>query len=307
MKENPLVQLHPPSFTDAYEHFSRGTVAIVHKKYVTTVMAKVVSDFPIPYSHIKRARKSETAEDSVEILISHIVLESDQIEKLELTEAILTNVLIPTRPPRTIEESRFLSSKYWPIQFRKTNTIWLPTDMKTEEMQYLVEAVDSVNKSQQTSMTTGMQPISGGSIECLAKGCHIFLNGKQIARCSWPPAFPWLHPVLSAVNNLSDDLVKSGKRFKHGGETEKSPLSDQYYATGCDVILFGGPCCIMCAMALVHSRVKRVAVIGDRNSHEAWTNSGLGGAQAIQWVTGLNHYFDVYVERSTDFVCACNS
>ena len=71
----------------------------------------------------------------------------------------------------------------------------------------------------------------------------------------------------------------------------KSSLSENerpYLCTGFDAYLVGEPC-LMCAMALVHSRVRRVVFCRNDATHGALGGSGT----RIHSLKGMNHYYDV--------------
>lgn len=61
-----------------------------------------------------------------------------------------------------------------------------------------------------------------------------------------------------------------------------------YLCTGLDLYLTEEPC-LMCAMALVHSRAKRI-FFGNSNAE----NGALGGRLKLHGVSELNHHYDVY-------------
>uniref|UniRef100_A0A1A9X4T2 Uncharacterized protein n=1 Tax=Glossina brevipalpis TaxID=37001 RepID=A0A1A9X4T2_9MUSC len=74
------------------------------------------------------------------------------------------------------------------------------------------------------------------------------------------------------INGFSDNLAKYGP----------------YLCTGYDVYLSQEPC-LMCSMALVHSRVKRIFFLWDSKS-----NGSLKSHFKLQQVRDLNHHYEVY-------------
>merc|ERR1712003_499892 len=73
-----------------------------------------------------------------------------------------------------------------------------------------------------------------------------------------------------------------------GQQSLKRPRADEdYLCQECEVVTSHEPC-IMCAMALVHSRVRLVAY---RTPDPSF--GGLGGAVSLHTCTSLNHQFRV--------------
>ena len=82
-------------------------------------------------------------------------------------------------------------------------------------------------------------------------------------------------------------------RYAQGKRTRDE---EDYLCQDCDVVLTVEPC-IMCAMALVHSRVKRVAY---RDSDLEF--GGFGGKISLQQCQSLNHHPRVLVWQKREIV-----
>eukprot|EP01117_Protostelium_nocturnum_P012989 TRINITY_DN4811_c0_g1_i2.p1 TRINITY_DN4811_c0_g1~~TRINITY_DN4811_c0_g1_i2.p1 ORF type:complete len:144 (-),score=41.18 TRINITY_DN4811_c0_g1_i2:146-577(-) len=87
---------------------------------------------------------------------------------------------------------------------------------------------------------------------------------------------PFLHPSMSVIETVAKNLRAKTKRKK-----------EDYLCTGLDLFVTSEPC-VMCSMAILHSRFGRV-FYGRRNE-----SGGLGSKYRIHSQTSLNHHFHVY-------------
>jgi len=77
--------------------------------------------------------------------------------------------------------------------------------------------------------------------------------------------------------------------------------ASQYYATGLTAAVYGSDICLMCAMALVHSRISRLLIFDD--SGESDTSFELFRSKLIRMHSDekrLNHTFTVYVIKKNN-------
>mmetsp|Transcript_43400 Transcript_43400/g.102121 ORF Transcript_43400/g.102121 Transcript_43400/m.102121 type:complete len:207 (-) Transcript_43400:764-1384(-) len=94
------------------------------------------------------------------------------------------------------------------------------------------------------------------------------------------------HAVMSVVRQVAEQQLAERSKLAPG--TDMSGL--QYLCTGYDVYCTFEPC-VMCSMALVHARARRV-VFGQANN----IFGGLGGRHAVHLAPSLNHHYDVYTQ-----------
>lgn len=98
------------------------------------------------------------------------------------------------------------------------------------------------------------------------------------------------HPI-SETNSFApspESSASSLSRDEGNGDIEDGRIKKAYLCTGYDVFLTHEPC-VMCSMALVHSRVGRVFYTVPMAS-----SGGLGSQHKIHSHPNLNHHFFVY-------------
>jgi tRNA-specific adenosine deaminase 3 len=94
-------------------------------------------------------------------------------------------------------------------------------------------------------------------------------------------------PITGAQDER--DSHESGEHSAHAAsERTSTRMLQPYLCTGLDCYVVREPC-VMCAMALTHSRMRRV-VFADRDS----VGGALGGALRLHGQPSLNHHFDVF-------------
>ncbi|XP_063932441.1 probable inactive tRNA-specific adenosine deaminase-like protein 3 isoform X1 [Zophobas morio] len=106
-------------------------------------------------------------------------------------------------------------------------------------------------------------------------GCVIIdpISNQIVSKGCDSPAHPLKHAVMGALDSLA--------------ESHCTNSAEAYIATGLDVYVTREPC-VMCAMALLHSRVRRV-FFGLRTA-----NGGFSSRLRLHQQPKLNHRFSVY-------------
>eukprot|EP00913_Durusdinium_trenchii_P000056 g51.t2 len=87
------------------------------------------------------------------------------------------------------------------------------------------------------------------------------------------------HPAMVAIATVAEDARK-----RYAAQGKRSREEEDYLCQDCDVVLTHEPC-IMCAMALIHSRVRRIAFCNENTDF-----GGFGGRIALEQCPNLNHH-----------------
>lgn len=94
------------------------------------------------------------------------------------------------------------------------------------------------------------------------------------------------HSIMQCIGQISDARKSPLKRKDSSREMSNGV---DYLCTGFDLYVYQEPC-VMCAMALVHSRIRRVFYC-KKSQYGA-----LGSQYAVHVHPSLNHHFQVWME-----------
>ena len=247
---------------------------IQDKKHISQVVQNLASKFPLPKDllFLKRVKISE---NSAFVIISVNEIEP-QIEGMSDFIQDFLSAEIPSRPPRTRQQFEF-AKKYWPCHFHEDKRIeaivnkTLPEIWGQKFFDLHCQNMEEVLKGQKES---GMV-FDPKSDRVVAFTSESQTETEKLRHCCM---------------NLIDCVAHT-----HGGgvwplkaKVEKDCNPEAYLLTGYDVYLSHEPC-IMCSMALVHSRAGRVFF-----SEPSSLYGGLYSKTRLQTIKSLNHTFEVY-------------
>uniref|UniRef100_A0A3Q1F785 Adenosine deaminase tRNA specific 3 n=1 Tax=Acanthochromis polyacanthus TaxID=80966 RepID=A0A3Q1F785_9TELE len=283
---------------------------IVNKKETSRLVRELNSLYPLnSLPHIKRVRacKAKGSLHPLEVLICLIsdapdmkevsidsLLPSDGVKPDGLGELFV--VKVPARPPLTRPQFE-LASQHWPTSFHEDKLVtvalrgerFTPTQKATMHL-YMMSALTAAKAGKEL----GMEAV--GAVVVDPKTERIVAVGHD---CRGD------HPLHHAVMVCIDLVARSqgggcfcfdrysACRFTPAASNPSQNVPDSdagsqpYICTGYDLYVTREPC-VMCAMALVHSRIGRVFY------GTASLDGALGTKYKIHSQKDLNHRFEVY-------------
>ncbi|KAL3873366.1 hypothetical protein ACJMK2_036496 [Sinanodonta woodiana] len=286
-----------------------------NKKDTAVVLRKFSEDFPLEnLSHLKRIKSSKTKDAPLQIIVCSLeVADGEAFKNLDIgEESVLSKpycVSVPRYPPLTRQQ--YLEAiQYWPVSFHEDKHIasLLSGNYFTKEetcrfKRHMMMAVEYAKHAKALSKEPIGAVIVDPSTDMVIAKSHDDRHGN--------------HPLHHAVMICIDLMARSqgGGMWKFGKECDlysvpcmQSSKGDNdsslpYLCTGYDLFVTREPC-VMCAMALVHSRIQRV-FYGSSSKDGA-----LGTKLKLHVQSGLNHRYQVFkglLEKECDKLFENNS
>ncbi|EEB05345.1 tRNA specific adenosine deaminase subunit Tad3 [Schizosaccharomyces japonicus yFS275] len=210
------------------------------------------------------------------ILCPEAAMTRDQLEKILADrgiEAELSVFGVPAFPPLT-EEQFSEWSKVWPVSFRR------PVDRVEQLTNAQLGQLDSVMDE---VLRLARQQESSGNVPC-AIAIYDLDNDTILslqADDRKNSGNPLHHAAIQGINNVA---VKERERRM----LDHDPKEERYLCTNLTAVMSHEPC-VMCSMALLHSRIHRLIYCSPQPSTGAMQSS-----YGIHWRTELNHRYLAY-------------
>lgn len=274
---------------------------IVDKKETSRLVRELNTLYPFNgFQHLKRVRavKDKVSPHSLEVLLC-LVQDAPDIESPISADSLLSGavrpdglgppfvVQVPARAPLTRPQFE-LVSKQWPTSFHedKQVTVAMKGELFSPEQKAGMQShMMAALAAAEAGKHLGMEPI-GAAIVDPATDTLVAVGHDCRAD------HPLHHAVMVCIDLVARSHGGGCYRFDRYPSCRFAPLdsdaaAQQYICTGYDLYVTREPC-VMCAMALVHSRIGRV-FYGTTSSDGA-----LGTKYKIHAQKDLNHRFGVY-------------
>ncbi|KAI5185767.1 tRNA-specific adenosine deaminase 3 [Nematocida homosporus] len=234
--------------------------AQIPKQDASTKLRRLSEMFPTKPNHLKRAKPQE---NSLLILLAPLVeFQQHQTELLAemqtygVTENNLVAVQVSSQEPESIEEQQQMA-RTWPCTFHPKPVVELDLTTKAQVTKVLEQEHARIKEDQDSYKTK----------ECSMVAC-ILEETTDYQRFASKLESCFDHAILAMIRSIS-------------------ATTEGYLCTGRTVVLINEPC-ILCAMALVHSRTKQVFVYGHASADSPFFQHNLNT------ISSLNHRFPVY-------------
>lgn len=278
---------------------------IVNKKETSRLVRELNSHYPLNgLQHVKRVRavKEKVSPHPLEVLVCLLseapdteavsinsLLPSDAVRRDGLGEPFV--VKVPARPPLTRPQFE-LASKHWPTSFHedKQVTVALRGELfsppqKARMHMYMMSALAAAKAGKELGMeAVGAVMVDPAMERIIAVGHDS--RGDH----------PLHHAVMVCIDLVarsqgagcySFDRYPACRFTSPSSDAFQEATSQPYICTGYDLYVTREPC-VMCAMALVHSRIGRVFY------GTASADGAFGTKYKIHSQKDLNHRFEVY-------------
>uniref|UniRef100_A0A0B6Y6V9 CMP/dCMP-type deaminase domain-containing protein n=1 Tax=Arion vulgaris TaxID=1028688 RepID=A0A0B6Y6V9_9EUPU len=283
---------------------------ITDKKQTARIIKELAIRAPLgDLQHLKRVRSLTGKEGSLQIVLykaasdeSCVKSDSRICTDVHNIEGLGSPYLV--KVPATLPLTRYQynqATQFWPVNFHENKEIAsLLSGQYFQESQ--VEEIENLMrhavKLAHIAKDKKQLPIGAIIVDPVTKMVIAEAHDLRLA------GYPLQHAVMVAIDLVAHSQGGGMWQFdechpslKHCQPSEDcAPTAEPYLCTGYDLYLTQEPC-VMCSMALVHSRIGRVFYGSSQPS------GALGSHYKLHCQTGLNHHYSVFsgcLRRETD-------
>ncbi|KAH3858979.1 probable inactive tRNA-specific adenosine deaminase-like protein 3 [Dreissena polymorpha] len=276
---------------------------VLDKQKTSAILKFLSQKFPLDkYQHMKRIKSSK---ESVMVLLC----EASEISKADLDRelspiashlGIIRIATVPASAPLTRQQFED-SVMLWPVNFHENKEI----TQLVKGTFFTTEDLRIISRHMQQAIQTA---ILGKENNQVAIGAVIVdpRTDRVIARCcDLRNQYPLQHATMVCVDlvarsqgggmwkydedsNLHWSAPSNGDSYPDSNiDTQAVCKTEPYLCTGYHLYITREPC-IMCSMALVHSRIQRVYY------GSSYSEGALGSRYKLHVTPGLNHHYQVF-------------
>lgn len=275
---------------------------MAHVKRVRSVKHNGVSSLEI----FLMLRKCDNIGEPIGKFLDSTALKNDILQSypdFDKCSKHLSNIFwckVATKPPLTREQFDF-AKKFWPVAFHEDKNISKiinGTNFSNQQITNIRKFCEMVKIESDSNSAGRALIVDPKELSVVAQSVSMTTQEFDFLDLSKNFKHKLLHPAMVAIDSTARSQGGGVYNYPISENTSliiskssslDSPTEDNgYICTGYDAYLTFEPC-VMCSMALLHSRIKRVFYLKpDQNC------GALGGKYKLHAMRSLNHRFEVY-------------
>ncbi|KIM65787.1 hypothetical protein SCLCIDRAFT_112074 [Scleroderma citrinum Foug A] len=197
-------------------------------------------------------------------------------------------VSVPCNPALT-QTSLHLKNTYWPTVFTPRRK-WEPEKWTRGKLKWACNAIDVLKQECHKAATSDELPIVAFVPSPYANEDDlpqsVVAYDTRTSTCH-----PLRHAALNAIRKVAD--FRAAQPTPVRGDATQNQSGSQYLLTGLTLFTTHEPC-IMCTMALLHSRMKEIFYM-----YAMPKTGGCGGVACVPALKGVNHRFTIAIWKNS--------
>ncbi|AAS53864.1 AFR493Cp [Eremothecium gossypii ATCC 10895] len=256
--EDVLLQIRDSKHIDTPDLAKVWTVEIVPRDsphLMKFLKEGLPDEDPVSYLHCKRLRKTEDGGRLCVIICSvELIEEQGEVARLLAEAGISYSNLalhnLPRAGPSTRELSLEWGRKFWPLVWRGN-----PNDQILNDYTFDMARIRSILR--QISDTASEKRDQSGNLPVVSAFVNPLAPEQPIIAVDQRGGNPLHHSIMNGIKEVARDELQRREAVERGTSVGRT---DTYLCLDFDVYTTHEPCS-MCAMALIHSRIKRCIFI----------------------------------------------